>query len=185
LQVVPCFARAPLLRAAVQTCFPANALVSTPGGPVEAQSLFIGMMVDCLLPQLPAGLLPSSTQVVASDIDGMLFPGECEVYYNYNTRHIDHIENFTFAYYVPSGSEPASFHGTYPAIRATPMHNVVVISYDISAEVPVGGISNSTITTIEKLVPGDHIVLRCNSGSCGGVDNDGKYYTGQIVNVES
>mmetsp|Transcript_6288 Transcript_6288/g.19449 ORF Transcript_6288/g.19449 Transcript_6288/m.19449 type:complete len:259 (-) Transcript_6288:273-1049(-) len=69
--------------------------------------------------------------------------------------------------------------------RATPMHNVVVISYDISAEVPVGGISNSTITTIEKLVPGDHIVLRCNSGSCGGVDNDGKYYTGQIVNVES
>eukprot|EP00955_Chlamydomonas_euryale_P052656 355236-Chlamydomonas_euryale.AAC.2 len=81
-EVGPCFACMPLLHAAVQTCFPANALVSTPGGPVEAESLFIGMTVDCLLPQLPAGLLPSSGQVVASDIDGMLSPGECEVYYN-------------------------------------------------------------------------------------------------------
>eukprot|EP00955_Chlamydomonas_euryale_P052657 355236-Chlamydomonas_euryale.AAC.3 len=102
-----------------------------------------------------------------------------------NTRHTDHIENFTFAYYVPSGLEPASFYGTYPVIRATPKHNVVVISYNILAEAPVGHISNSTTTTIEKLVPGDHIVLRCSGGSCGSVDNDGKYYTGQVVNVES
>jgi len=175
-----------LIASTVQTCFPANALVSTPGGPVEAQSLFIGMTVDCLLPQLPAGLLPSSRpgQVVASDIDWELFPGECEVYYNYNTRHTDHVENFTFAYYVPSGLEPASFGGMYPVIRATSIHNVVVVGYKISAEAPVESIANSRITTTGQLLPGDNIVLRCHAGSCGSADSDGRYYTGQIINVE-
>eukprot|EP00955_Chlamydomonas_euryale_P056786 356550-Chlamydomonas_euryale.AAC.3 len=67
--------------------------------------------------------------------------------------------------------------------RASETHNVVVVEESVSREHAVEIISKGALKKTGDLQPGDLIVLTCQDGGCG-PDNNGKYYTGQVIAVE-